>query len=224
MRNRLEKLFSIPKSLYVCLRLFPLKDAVRLPVLVRWNCSLISLSGKIKIKNGGAKTAMLKIGFGRVGIFDKRYERTLLQIDGLIELHGKAAFGHGSRICVTKNGKLIIGNNFSNTAMMTIVCDEKITIGNNVLTSWNTLVMDTDWHAIQRTDTGEVNSYRKQILIGNNVWLCTRSVILKGSEVADGCIIGANSVVTHRFMIPNTLITGNPAMEKCRNITIYRES
>lgn len=222
MNDKLEKLLSIPKSLYVCLRLFPLKDAIKLPIIVRYNCHLLSLKGLINIK-GKSKTAMLKLGFGHVGIFDKKYERTVLQIDGRIELKGNASFGHGSRICVTRNGCLTIGDNFCNTAMMTIVCDKQICIGNRVLVSWNTLIMDTDWHIMKDTETNKSYAYCKPINIGDDVWLCTRSVILKGSEIANGCIVGAGSIVTKRFNTPNTLIAGNPAEERRHHITRHIE-
>lgn len=64
-------------------------------------------------------------------------------------LNREVAFGHGSRICATKNGTLSIGKHFINTTITTIVCDNNITFGNNVLVSWDTLVMDTDWQAMQ---------------------------------------------------------------------------
>lgn len=51
----------------------------------------------------------------------------------------------------------------------------------------------------------------KPIVIGNNVWLGTNSVILAGVEIADNCIVGANSVVTKSFLEPNSIIAGNPA-------------
>lgn len=172
---------------------------------------------------GGGRTAMLRIGFGDVGVFDKTYERTILQIDGRIELGGKASFGHGSRICVTENGVLSIGDNFINTAMMTITCTGRIEIGRNVLTSWNTLVMDTDWHAIRNTKTGEIRPYRAPVHIGNDVWLCVRSVVLKGSQIADGCVVGANAVVHGIFLTPNSLIAGNPATERKNDVTLNRE-
>ena len=220
--KRIEQILSIPKSLYVCLRLFHFMDAIKMPILVRYNCKLQSLKGRIKVM-GGVKPAMLKVGFGCVGIYDKKYERSILQIDGCIVLRGKATFGHGSRICVTSNGTLSIGDNFNNTAMTAIVCDNNITFGDNVLVSWDTLVMDTDWHAMQRTDTGEIFGCSKPIIIGNNVWLCTRCIILKGGEIADGCIVGASSVVSKHFMTPNTIIVGNPAVEKRHGITRYIE-
>lgn len=82
MKFNLEKIISIPKSLYVSFRLFPLQDAWRMPVLVRYNCKLRALHGKISV-NGG-KTAILQIGFGHVGVFDKTYERSIIEINGRI--------------------------------------------------------------------------------------------------------------------------------------------
>lgn len=168
---------------------------------------------------GGGKFAQLKIGFGNVCVFDKTYERSIIQIDGKVNLEGKAAFGHGSRICVMKNGVLTIGDNFINSAMQTIVCAKQITIGENVLTSWNTLIMDTDFHQSRNVVSGELSIVSKPITIGNNVWMGTRAVILKGSNIADGCIIGANSLVSGIFEKLNSLIVGNPGIVKRGNIT-----
>lgn len=78
MNKILEHILSIPKSFYVSLKYFSLKDAVKLPIMVRYNTVLLGLKGKIT--NSGAKFAMFKVGFGNVGVFDKKYERTMLQI------------------------------------------------------------------------------------------------------------------------------------------------
>lgn len=50
-----ERVLSIPKSLFVSLHYFPLKEALKLPIMVRYNCQLIKLRGCIKIVNGGVK-------------------------------------------------------------------------------------------------------------------------------------------------------------------------
>lgn len=48
------------------------------------------------------------------------------------------------------------------------------------------------------------------IVIGNDVWIGTRAVLLPGARIEDGAIIGANSVV--RGTIPNGAIAvGSPA-------------
>lgn len=221
MNQIIEKLLSIPKSLYVNFKLMPFKMVYKLPIIVRYNCKIVSLKGKVKI-NSKVKTAMFQIGFGNVGVFDKTYQRSIIEIDGIIEIKGSSNFGHGSRICVTKNGKVTIGNNFVNTAMMTLISDDRIEFGENVTTSWNTLVMDTDWHAVRNTVTNEIRPFKKSIMIGNNVWLCTRCVILKGSKIPNGSIVGANAVVNGQFEKDNTLIAGNPAKECKNNITMIR--
>lgn len=42
--------------------------------------------------------------------------------------------------------------------------------------------------------------------------------ILKGVELANGCIVGAGSVVTRKDLTPNTIIVGNPAREVKDNV------
>lgn len=161
----LEKLLSLPKSIYVSMRLFPFKEAVKIPVLCRYNVKNLSLKGEIMLEEGPVKTSMFQIGFGTVGIFDKKYSRTILQIDGVIHLigAGKYVLGHGSRLCVGRNANLFIGSGFVNTAEMTLVCMQKINIGHHVTTSWNTLLMDTDFHATIDTITGKTNPYTSSI-------------------------------------------------------------
>lgn len=45
--NTFDKLLSIPKSFYVSLRLCGLKRAFELPILVRFNCKLAKLNGRV---------------------------------------------------------------------------------------------------------------------------------------------------------------------------------
>ena len=146
----------------------------------------------------------------------------LTVISFLTIMGGGISFGHGSRIIVAKNALLEINKNFSNTAMLTIVCTQSISIQSNVTVSWNTLIMDTDFHATRDTLTGKVNDYVAPITIGEGCWICTRSVILKGAVIPDGCIVGANAVVTKRFEECNTLIAGNPAKCTKQNITMIK--
>lgn len=153
----------------------------------------------------------MRIGFGEVGIFDKAYERTVLQICGIIKVEGEAYIGHGSRVVVGPDGILSLGDNFCNTAAMNLICWKSIVFGQNVTISWNTLIMDTDFHEIVSLETGNTYEKTKPIKIGSKVWICTRSVILKGAVVPNGCIVGAGALISRKFTEENSIIAGNPA-------------
>lgn len=46
------------------------------------------------------------------------------------------------------------------------------------------------------------------VMIGNNVWIGARVVILPGVTIGDNCIIGANTVVT-KSVPANSVVTGH---------------
>ncbi len=226
--TKLEMLLSIPKSLYVSYKLGGVKSAWKCPIFVRYNTKLSGLKGSVRFADRAGteirtpKTATLKVGFGDVGIFDKRYQRAILEINGDIIVGGKASLGMCSRICVMPGGKLTVGENFSNTAKLTICCAKSVSIGNNFLASWDTMIMDTDWHEVKNTLTGQVGPKSSPVTIGNNVWMGMRSVVLKGSAVPDGCIIGAQSVVNKNFDESDCLLAGSPCKVRKRNVRIKR--
>lgn len=220
MNKLLEYILSIPKSFYVSLKYFSFKDALKLPILVRYNTVLLNTKGTV-VYSGGAKFAMLKIGFGNVGVFDKKFERTMLQISGTIELSDKkVCFGHGSRICVYPNGVLKFKGEFNNSTSMTIICCNRITFGDGVVSSWDTIVMDTDLHETENPITKEIYPFCSPVFIGDRAWICARSVILKGSKLPSGSILSSASVLTKKYEEECVMLAGSPAIIKKYNITL----
>lgn len=163
----------------------------------------------------------MSIGFGNVGIYDKRFSPSILELNGKIVANGVVRFGHGCKICVCDGATLTIGDNFCNTSEARIVCADNITFKNNVLLGWETMVMDTDWHNVVDVETGKVSHCHKPIVIGENVWTGQKSTILKGVHIAQGCIIASCAVVTKSFEEENALIAGNPAVVKKTDVTRY---
>lgn len=51
---------------------------------------------------------------------------------------------------------------------------------------------------------------RGDVVIGNDVWLCTGAVILSGVTVGDGAVVAAGAVVS-RDVAPYSVVAGNPA-------------
>lgn len=51
---------------------------------------------------------------------------------------------------------------------------------------------------------------RGDVVVGNDVWICTGAMILSGVTIGDGAVIGAGAVVTHDVE-PYSIVAGNPA-------------
>ncbi len=202
-----------PKSIYVNFRLLPFSQAIKLPIMVSRKTKLRSLSGKAHLSK--IKTGIVRIGFGGTDMMDYRYERSVLKITGDIYFQGKTKIGVGAKIMVS--GKLILGNNFDITGDTMIICAKEIQIGDNTMIAWQSILMDTDQHAIYGKDNTLINQDKK-IIIGNNVWIGAKSFILKGSKIPDGCIIGANTTISKEFIQKDAIIAGNPAKILKENI------
>lgn len=199
--------FSLPKSFYMNFRWLPFKKAIKFPILISFDASLRG-GGKIVLPEQ-VKFGMVHIGFHRVPICNP-CDKTIVIVDGTLELKGRFHIGNGAKIRVTNNSTLSLGNNFGISASSAINCYNRITIGDNVLFSWDCLVMDSDTHPIFGSDS-EIINRGKEIIIGEHVWVGCRSTILKGSIIPDGCVIGACSLVSGTKFEPSTIITGQPA-------------
>lgn len=205
MINLVRYAAGLPKSIYVNFRVLPFMQAVRLPIIVSRKTKLQSLSGKVCLEK--VETGMIRIGFGNMQMLDYRYDRTLLCIEGTLTFKGKCKIGMASRLMVY--GHLELGENFLISGDATIICAEKISIGNNSTLAWESIVMDTDHHEIYDASGSCINPNQK-VIIGNNVWIGARTMILKGCRIPDGCIIGANTTLTKSFDEAKSIIAGTP--------------
>lgn len=210
-------IMAFVKSLRFNIKYFGFNKGVHLPVLISKNVLLNKNFGSIILPD--FTTGIVKIGFGNVGIFDKKYDRTVLEFceNSTIEFKGSASIGHGTKISVQLNAKLVIGDNFCITANSSIICANKIEFGDNCLMSWDVLVMDSDLHKILDDNSTVINP-PKSVCIGDNVWIGAKVTILKGTVVGSDNVIGANSLVTGIFNETNVVIAGSPARIVKRNI------
>lgn len=87
-----------------------------------------------------------------------------------------------------------------------------LTIGRDVMMGPDVIIY-TENHETARTDIpmrGQGSTTPRHVVIGDDVWIGARVIILPGVTIGRGCIIAAGAVVTHD--IPEfTVVAGVPA-------------
>lgn len=197
---------SFPKTLRFNFHYFPLGTALKLPVIVSHRTCLRELHGKVVLPEK-VEMAMIKIGFGDVGHYDRKRSRSIWQVSGTVTFGGKASIGHGSKLSV--RGKLSLGADFNMTAESTIVCAKEIRFGDDCLLSWDILVMDTDEHPLYDKAQQRINP-DKPIIVGEHVWIGCKCVLLKGAEVPNDTVLAAGTLLKSGFAGEQQVIGGNP--------------
>lgn len=86
----------------------------------------------------------------------------------------------------------------------------RIIIGDDVLFGPEVMVTAATYrHDLGHPVTDQPMS-EADIVIGNDVWLATRAIILPGTQLGDGCIVAAGAVVRGEYP-PMSIIAGSPA-------------
>lgn len=149
-------------------------------------------------------------------------------------LRGKKSFEGGTSLTLGRfcrfelDGQkktLLIGDNCEFGDLTHIVALQSVKIGNNVLIASKCFISDSD-HGVYKgemqdhplTPPNKRKIHSTETIIGDNVWIGENAVILAGTNIADGCIIGANSVVKGTFDKVG-IIAGVPA----RYVKIFNE-
>ncbi len=111
-------------------------------------------------------------------------------------------------------GEVEIGN-YCTIAGPIIATNNRVTIGNYVLISREVVIADSFVATpAQLSDIRQPHAKSAEtaisIVIGNDVWIGTKAIILQGARLGDGVIVGAGAVVD--FEVPAyAIVVGNPA-------------
>jgi acetyltransferase-like isoleucine patch superfamily enzyme len=112
----------------------------------------------------------------------------------------------------TPEAEIRIGNNVGISGA-TIYARKSITIGENTNIGGNAKILDNDFHPLdidaRNADIKEKIGARP-IVVGKNCFIGCNALILKGTTLGDGCVVGAGAVVSGKFE-DNCVIAGNPA-------------
>jgi acetyltransferase-like isoleucine patch superfamily enzyme len=111
------------------------------------------------------------------------------------------------------DGIVDIGNN-TGASSVVISARNRITIGQYCKIGGNVRIFDHDFHSLEpmvRRTVDDKNNVKSQaVIIGNDIFIGTNSIILKGVTIGDRAVIAAGSVVT-KIVPENEVWGGNPA-------------
>lgn len=111
------------------------------------------------------------------------------------------------------NANITIGNHV-HCSSVCIWARKSIIIGDNVKIGGDTIIIDSNAHSINYQDRRNdildaANAIHNEVVIGNDVLIGTRCIILKGVHIGDRSIIGAGSVIT-KSIPADCIAAGNP--------------
>ncbi len=95
----------------------------------------------------------------------------------------------------------------------TIYARNRIEIGDNTCIGGNVKILDNDFHPLEAEDRNADRKEKignKPVIIGKDCFIGCNALILKGTRLGDGCVVGAGAVVSGTFAA-GSVIAGNPA-------------
>ena len=109
---------------------------------------------------------------------------------------------------------IVIGDDVSLGDYIHITAINSITICDGVLTGRWVTISDHSHGCVESAELSIAPNYRKlsskgPVYIGKNVWIGDKASIMPGVTIGDGCVIGANTVVT-KDVPPYSVVVGTP--------------
>lgn len=221
LRKRWRFFWSVNwvKTFYFNFKKFPFATAIKLPVFFYGKVKFSSISGTILIETD-VRRAM--IGFGQA------YEKNTLSrgiaevsISGTLIFKGHVQFGKDYLLYIHKEGYCEFGHLSSMASNGRIICYQKIIFSTHARLGSEAQVIDTNFHQLMDTQTGEKFDMTAPIILGAYNFISNRVTILQKTRTPDYCIIASNTLCTKDYsdLGSNCLIGGVPAKLLRENIT-----
>ncbi len=135
-----------------------------------------------------------------------------LRVGNNVAMDGKSSIQFAARYAAPP--QLIIGDDTFVGHNCTFVIGKSIHIGRGCLLSTDVALRDFDGHPLDPVDRAAglpaASNEVRPIVIGDNVWIGSRAIVLKGVTIGDNSIVATGAIVT-RDVPPNVVVAGNPA-------------
>jgi acetyltransferase-like isoleucine patch superfamily enzyme len=118
--------------------------------------------------------------------------------------------GHGTKIRAHE-GEVCIGAKTVMGQECTISAFQHVSIGRECIVADRVMLIDFD-HGVVETERPirEQGIYKRDVRVGNNVWMGYGVSVLRGTTIGDNAIVGTSSVVT-KDVPDNAVVGGVPA-------------
>ncbi len=163
---------------------------------------LPGISELIKYRNNTKSPGKTRVNSGQL----LRFQPQFLMDDIGDFTFGAGSFGHCSpEVLNREQGVTLKIGKFCSFARGTTIMLGNADHRSDFVTTYPFNILFKEFSKIPR-----FSSSKGDVVIGNDVWVARGALIMSGVSIADGAIIGANSVVTHNVE-PYTIVAGNPA-------------
>jgi acetyltransferase-like isoleucine patch superfamily enzyme len=182
--------------IYFNFKMLPFKQAIKLPFDFYYKVRFVELTGKVILKNNVQRGA---IQIGRAGSDFLAKTESVISIKGNLIFNGPIFIGNGVTLEVNEGATVEFGKSVRITARTKIISQEQITIKDNVGISWESQIIDSNFHYIRNTKTGVIHKKSVPVVIGANCWIGNRVSIGKGTILPDYSIVASNSLLTKSY-------------------------
>lgn len=207
------------KTIYFNFRMLPFQKALKFPVFIFGPVKFTSLKGALVI-NATLKSNLISFGYN-LEMGRTRIGNAELRIDGTLIINGRFITSNDYKILILKNATLEIGEGSHFGSRTTIIATNKIKFGKWFRLSYESQVLDSNFHFLLNLENNKIQRISGEINIADYCWVGNRSSIMKGTITPRNLLIASNSLLNKDYTISipeNSLIGGTPAKLIKKNI------
>lgn len=169
-----------------------------------------------------------EVTIGENGRFVGQQHWMLFGSCGKLHIGNKADIRDDATIALFTASTITIGDEAMLMAALTLKAHAgtEIHVGAKCMFARECVLMAGDGHSIFDVNTGkninsvarELPEHKRKIIVGEHVWMGQRVFVLAGTNIRDGSIVGALSLVNRSFP-NNCILAGSPAKLIRRDVT-----
>lgn len=125
----------------------------------------------------------------------------------------KSRFQYRLNLSLFRDSLFSIGPDCFMNGTLNVSLSERrhVIIGRNSLISYSVSIRTSDPHLLYDIDSKLRLNPSKSVFVGHHTWIGQNVLLLKGTAVSSGCVVGASSVLANKTTGANEAWAGNPA-------------